>query len=474
MKRRSIALQLAVWLCTAMLVFWLGGAAISSLVLRSELEQAFDETLRQSAFRLLPLANQEVGDNGGRHRDAIPRMEFGDGNHGPGRRERPPIPPGAVAPSPEAFTYVVFDTAGNVRVRAEDAPTALPALPAVDGFLFVDGRRAYKSTDRRSGLGIVVLETTEARNEALWGAVAGLLWPLAALLPLVALGIWLAVRIALKPVERLGRDVALRNGANLAPLNDDDQPAELAPIAREIEGLLERLRAAMDAERTFAASSAHELRTPIAGALAQTQRLARELGDHASAPRLKEIESALRGLSELAERLLQLSRLEAGFARSEDVVDLAPVLALVVRDFEVQSTTAGRVKFEAHGGAELNSRINPDAFAIAVRNLINNALLHGAAEGEVLVVSGPGPLVRVRNHGAVLAPDVVARLSERFTRGATRSSGSGLGLAVVDTIMKQTGGRLALSSPAPGWADGFEAALLLEPQSTPSDPTGLR
>jgi len=463
MRRRSIALQLAIWLCAAMLVFWLGGAAISSLVLRSELEQAFDETLRQSAFRLLPLANQEVGDDSGRRRDPIPRMEFDDGNRGPGRKQRP-APPGAIVPSPEAFTYIVYDAAGTVRVRAEDAPTVLPALPVTDGFFSVDGRRAYKSTDRRSGFGIVVLETTDARNEALWGAVAGLLWPLAALLPLVALGIWLAVRIALKPVERLSRDVALRNGANLAPLHDDDQPAELAPIVREIEGLLERLRAAMDAERTFAASSAHELRTPIAGALAQTQRLARELGDHASAPRLKEIEYALRSLSELAERLLQLSRLEAGFARSENAVDLAPVLALVVRDFQAQSTTAARVRFEAHADADLNYRINPDAFAIAVRNLITNALLHGAAEGDVVVESGPGPLVRVRNHGPVLATDVVARLSEPFTRGATRASGSGLGLAVVDTIMKQTGGRLTLSSPATGWTDGFEATLVLSAQ----------
>ncbi|HEV2516376.1 MAG TPA: HAMP domain-containing sensor histidine kinase [Devosia sp.] len=462
MKRRSIALQLAVWLSAAMLVFWLGGAAISSLVLRSELEQAFDETLRQSAFRLLPLANQEVGDDRGRRRDAIPRMEFDDSNRGPGRKGPPPR---AIGPSREAFTYIVYDAAGTVRVRAEDAPTVLPALPAADGFFSVDGRRAYKSTDRRSGLGIVVLETTDARSAALWGAIAGLLWPLAALLPLVALGIWLAVRIALKPVERLSHDVALRNGANLAPLNDDDQPAELAPIAREIEGLLERLRAAMDAERTFAASSAHELRTPIAGALAQTQRLARELGEHASAPRLKEIESALRGLSELAERLLQLSRLEAGFARGEEVVDLAPVLALVVRDFEMQSTTAPRVRFEADADADLRHRINPDAFAIAVRNLINNALLHGAADGDVVVESGPGPMVRVRNHGAVLAADVVARLSERFTRGATRASGSGLGLAVVDTIMQQTGGRLILSSPATGWTDGFEATLLLDPQA---------
>jgi two-component system OmpR family sensor kinase len=421
------------------------------------LEDAFDETLRQSAIRLLPLANREVDDDS-RPRGPVPRLERED-NRGRGRRDDdtpvPVAPPLAI----EAFTYLVFGEDGGIRVRADDAPSVLPALPAADGFLSIDGKRAFKSTDRRNGTGILVLETTNARRDALWGAVAGLLWPLAALLPLVALGIWQAVRIAMRPVERLSRDVAMRGGANLSPLNDDDQPIELAPIAREIEGLLGRLRAAMEAERTFAASSAHELRTPIAGALAQTQRLARELGDHPSAPRLKEIETSLRGLSELSEKLLQLSRLEAGFARSEIAFDLGPVLDLVIRDFAAQSSTAGRVRYQRHDPVHLTQRINPDAFAIAVRNLIQNALIHGAADGTVFVEAGPGAVVRVRNHGPVVAPEVMARLTERFARGATRASGTGLGLAVVATIMAQANGSLTLSSPAESFGDGFEAML---------------
>jgi two-component system OmpR family sensor kinase len=462
MKRRSMALQLAVWLSAGMLVFWLGGTAISTVVLRSELEQAFDETLRQSAFRLLPLANRDVGDDSRGH-TPIPRIGREDGRgRGRGGDDRPGLPPPDQPPiNVEAITYLVYDQNGAVRLRAEDAPETLPDLPAEDGFITVAGHRAFKSTDPRTGFGILVLETTNARSDALWGAVGGLLLPLAALLPLSALGIWLLVRTALKPVRRLGRDVAERGSTNLTPLNTDDQPAELAPIADEIEGLLERLRAAMEAERTFAASSAHELRTPIAGALAQTQRLARELGEHASAPRLKEIETALRGLSELSEKLLQLSRLEAGFARADAVAELGPVLDLVVRDFQAQSSTGGRVRYQKHAEARLSCRINPDAFAIAVRNLIQNALIHGAADGTVFVEAGPGAVVRVRNHGPVVAPEVMARLTERFARGATRASGTGLGLAVVATIMTQTGGTLALSSPPEGWSDGFEAALRL-------------
>jgi two-component system OmpR family sensor kinase len=466
MRRRwSIAFRLALWLSIGTTLFWLGAAAISAVVLRTELEQAFDETLRQSAFRLLPLARRDAANVPGRP-EAVPRISRGPGGGPDIRRGPPPPAPGQPPVGEESFTYVVYDPAGTVVLRAEDAPETLPALPATDGFVTIEGHRAYASSDLRSGYRILVLETTDARGQALWDAIAGLLWPLAALIPLVAAGIWLAVRLALRPVERLSRDVALRNSANLAPLDDTGQPAELAPIAHEIAGLLGRLRAAMEAERAFAASSAHELRTPIAGALAQTQRLGLELGDHPAAPRVKGVEQALRNLSELAEKLLQLSRLEAGFARSDRLVDLQPVLELVIRDFEVRQSTAQRVELTIDAAARLRCAINPDAFAIAVRNLVNNALLHGAGDSRVEVEAGPGATIRVRNHGPVLAPEVLAGLRQRFARGPTRASGTGLGLAVVDAIMEQTGGRLLLKSPAPGWTDGFEATLELGPRTS--------
>ena len=104
-------------------------------------------------------------------------------------------------------------------------------------------------------------------------------------------------------------------------------------MAHEVAALLGRLKAAMDIEKEFAANSAHELRTPIASALAQTQRLAVELGDHPAGSRVLEVENSLRQLSQLSEKLLQLARLDAGFALSDVRVDLEPVVELVVRDF---------------------------------------------------------------------------------------------------------------------------------------------
>lgn len=440
MKRPSIAWRLAIGLSLMTGILWLGATSIAGYVVYQELGQAFDQSLEQSAYRLLPLAMHRLREP--EEDDEELRIEGED-------------------PEDEFFSYAVLRPGGTVLVRGNDVPDDILAGDIGDGFADVDGRRAFALTERRSKFRIIVFERTEHREEALAQSIAGLLWPLAALLPLIAVGIWFAIGLAMRPVQRLSREVASRDRRNLGPLDIAGQPVELAPIAEAVASLIERLRAALDAERAFAASSAHELRTPIAGALAQVQRLAIELGDGPGTARLREIEAALRHLGQLSEKLLQLSRLDAGFARSADQRDLLPVLKLVVRDFQSSSQHAGRVEFTGADGASLAGHVDPDAFAIAVRNLIDNGLVHGRPGAVVRVATEPGNVVRVVSEGAVVDPSVLTGLAEPFARGITTARGTGLGLSIVRTIMEQTGGSLALNSPASGQVDGFEAILTL-------------
>ncbi len=432
-RPRSITLQLALGLSLMTGLLWLGAAAISAAVMQHAVNEAYDYALTQSADRLLPLAIHDLREPYER-RPPVAGLDEDEGN----------------------FAYVVRDGSGAVVLNNENAPLAAVAEAGANGFFETSAGRAFARTDRLSGFGIVVFEDKHERSDALWEAVWGLLLPLAALLPLVALGVFVALRLALRPVEALRRDLAERGRHNLAPIDLQNHPPELAPIAAEVASLLERLRQALDAERAFAASSAHELRTPIAGALAQTQVLASQLREHPAGPRTAEIERALRKLSALAERLLQFSRLEAGFARSDRVTDLMPVVRLIVRDF----ATAGEdVVLNAPEDARLAARLDADAFALALRNLIDNGLRHGAAAGTVTVAVGPGNGLSVTSDGPVVAADVLGALGRPFVRGESKAAGSGIGLSIVRSVMEQVGGTLALASPAPGRLDGFAARL---------------
>jgi two-component system OmpR family sensor kinase len=346
-------------------------------------------------------------------------------------------------------------------LRDEHAPDTVAADLPPDGFGQLDGQRTFSLTDPRTKYSIVILELSDRRMTALRDSIAAVVLPLLALVPLIAAAVWLAMRLAMRPLESLRRDIAQRDSRNLEPLRADGHPAELAPIAEAVAGLIERLRSALDAERAFAARSAHELRTPLAGALAQTQQLEAELAGKPGAERVRSIEAALKRLSQLSEKLLQLARIEAGFARTDTETDLLPVLRMLTRDINANTAWRDRVRFEADGIPSLPAAIDPDAFAIVVRNLVENGLKHGDATAPVRLFVGPNNRVHVQNEGPPLDAGALDRLGHPFVRGDTAAEGSGLGLSIARGILGQAGGRLTLASPIPGRDSGFEAIIEL-------------
>lgn len=439
MARYSIAIRLALGLSIGTTVFWLGAAAISGVVMRNELRSAFDETLKQSALRLLPLAVHDL-----REPDEVEEREI----TGLGDQD-------------EYFTWYVRSKTGDIVIHADDVQKFTSNSTIADGFSDMQGKRVFARTDRRSGYSIVVMENTDHRSGALNASAGALILPLAGLIPLFGVAIWFGIRLAMRPVERLRHDIAARGSRNLTPLSSEGHPFELAPIADAVADLLTRLQTALNAERAFAASSAHELRTPIAGALAQTQQLTVELGDAPASKRLKEIEVSLKHLSQLSETLLQLSRIDAGFARTEIVSDLLPVVHLVLRDFQSSPSARGRILLHLAEGADLAAPLDVDAFAIALRNLVQNALIHGAENGPVDVYVGTDKTVRIVNDGPVVPAEIQESLGQPFVRGNTMASGSGLGLSIARMIMEQSGGSLNFGSPATDRHDGFDAVLEL-------------
>ncbi|WP_376743462.1 histidine kinase dimerization/phospho-acceptor domain-containing protein [Ensifer canadensis] len=286
-----------------------------------------------------------------------------------------------------------------------------------------------------------------------------LFFPILALIPASIIAIILVVRMTLSPIEGLRDDIGTKDGGNMVPVDEAGLPVELRPIARSVNLLLDRLRAVLESEREFTANSAHELRTPIAGALAQTQRLLAEVPPSLSA-RVGQIERSLQHLGRLAEKLLQMSRAEAGIGVSDEKTDLFPVLQVVIEDIGRSALGAGRIVLHAPDGARLERQIRPDAFAIVVRNLLENALVHSPPGSGVDVYFGSDG-IRVVNESVLLDQATLAGLTRRFTRGPTQAAGSGLGLSIVKRFVEQMNGSLALQSPATGRLGGFEAAVHL-------------
>jgi two-component system OmpR family sensor kinase len=437
---RSLQHRLGVGLAIGVTGMWLVAMLVAGFIVRHELDEAFDSALQETAQRLLPLAVVDVmgreGTPGARHIAAL--------------REHK-----------EFLTYLVRDREGRLLLRSHEAePAVFPAKPSA-GFRSTGTHRLYGEAAISGTIIIEVAEPLAHRWEAALESLAGLLAPLPVLIPLSLAGVWWFARRSMIPVLAFKAEIEVRGDGNLAPLAAQTLPAEIQPIAAAVNRLIDRLRRSLDAERSFAANSAHELRTPIAATLAQTQRLIAEAPEGPLRERARQIETALRGLARLSEKLMQLARAEGGGLLAETHQDLWPVLVHLLDEFRRDPENVARLRLDARGSMRLMSRVDTDAFAVLMRNLIENALMHGdATEAVVIGVEEPG-ILSVVNGGPAVPPTTLETLKARFARGRTHARGSGLGLAIAETIASGTGARLDLISPATGRATGFEAVLHL-------------
>lgn len=435
----SIRRQLALWLSAAIAALWLLAILGAGLVVRHEIDQVFDAALQETAERVLPLAVLELIDR--------------DDDDGTSQRVA------RITEHEEYLEYLIRDATGRVLLQSHDAKVLAFETGGQDGFYTVQDHRVFVRSAISGQYRIELAEPLAHRRAAVLETTLALLAPVLLLVPVTLFAVLWLVRRGLRPVEALRAEVTQRDGAHLSAVTTDGLPDEVQPIARAINQLLDRLRRTLEAERSFTANSAHELRTPIAASLAQTQRLIAEAPAGALQDRARQIETQLRRLARLSEKLMQLARAEGGGVLTDQPQDLSPVLAFLVDEFR-RAGSADRLRLSVPPEGCAPSRLDPDAFGILARNLIENALRHGDASQPVQVTMAADGTLRVVNGGPVIAPERLAHLTTRFTRGDGGAEGSGLGLAIAAAIAKGAGTPLRLASPATGRADGFEATLL--------------
>ena len=435
---KSLQWRLSLWLGLSIALVWAVAAAVTAQNLRHQMDEVFDSELAETGQRLLPLAVRDIigRDSDDSASQSVATMREHD----------------------EHFTYVVRNAEGQTLLRSHRADPAI--FPPFSGMGFSDTptHRLYSDAALQGTITITVAEPQTRRRAVAREVLVGLARPLALIVPLSLIGVWAVVRLSTTSLRRFRSEIERRGAGDLTAVPAGDLPSEIQPVAQAVNQLLERLRRALEAERSFAANSAHELRTPVAAALAQAQRLIIETTDAAVRKRARDIEVALRRLSGLSEKLMQLARAEGGRLHGAEPVDTGTILRMIVDELGANVGGAGRVEL-ALPDAPVLARIDPDAFAILTRNLIENALKHGSQTEPVRVTLSMDGLLRVTNAGPAVPQDLLARLLNPFERGHARAQGAGLGLAIAKAIATGTGSSLELISPMEGREDGFEARL---------------
>lgn len=422
LKRRVVLL------CSvALSVIWIGTLALSYRDARREVLQLFDAHLAQAASLLAAQSGVEL--------DEI------DTDHAPDLHKYA-----------RSVSFQIWHEGKRLGLHSANAPAEALGTRE-EGFSDRDIAgvqwRVFTSWDQAHENLIYVGERAATRDHLLREMIEHLLKPMLFALPLLALLLWLAVRMGLRPLERVTGEIARRHPQRLDAVDATGAPSEVRPLIGQLNQLLSRIAKSLDNTRRFTADAAHELRTPLAAIRGQAQ-VALASKEHDEQARA--LQQVLRGCdlaTHLIEQLLTLARLDASSQPAREPVDLHALTAEVLAEVAASAVNTD-VEVALEEGDAIQISVQPGLIRILLRNLLDNAIRYSPPGSEVCVaihLDGTNAVVDVLDSGPGIPADQLARIFDRFYRVlGSAQSGSGLGLSIAQRIAEIHGGSIHIQA----------------------------
>ena len=363
------------------------------------------------------------------------------------------------------FAYALFDGDGRrlggelpipVPVAAGLSQVSVPA-PSDDGAIHDEPILVRTLATSLPEGTLVVGKSTHAVHELHEWMAEIALWGAAGMAVLAAVG---GLTVGMILARRLDKVNAATSRIMQGHLGDRLPPiglgSEFATLRDNLNRMLERLEASMEAMRHVSSDIAHDLRTPLNR---MRQRLEHARG-HAST--VKGLQAAidqalmdLDGALDIFAALLRIAQIEAGTGRET----FAPVSAsgLVQRVFEAYQPVADQAGHTMALLADSDRMIlgDEDLLIQMLSNLVENAIVH--ADGPIHIIidvydEGASTVLCVRDTGSGIPDEALPKVTRRFFRldHSRHSPGSGLGLALVAAIAALHDADLVLGSNRPG------------------------
>lgn len=380
------------------------------------------------------------------------RLE-GDDDDAPVELDLPPAAEAILrADQEDAVLYAVVESTGRL-IAGDRALLAIATRPPPGESVFadieLDGRplRLVASTyaNTRFQATVLVAETTHKRDRTTTGILQAVIWPNLLLLATTLVLVYFGVRLGLRPLDDLGRQIDQRGAEDFSPVRKSGIPGEARPLVAAINRLLARLEAAGQAQQAFLSNAAHQLRTPLAGLQTQLELASQDLPPEAR-PRIARLQEATARLIHFIRQMLALARSspEAAAATEFQAVDLPGLLEECASDF-LDAAIARGVEL----GFEPNpARVHgaPWLLREMLANLVDNAIAHARSQVVARCGSQGGQAwLEVEDDGPGIPPGEHARVFERFYRPpGAQPGGSGLGLAIVREVAERHGASIAI------------------------------
>lgn len=295
-------------------------------------------------------------------------------------------------------------------------------------------------TPDKKFLNFRIASTLNYRNELANKILLGIVIPQVLLILISFIVIFVSVKKGLKPLNALQTEISSRSEQNLNPIHLPDAPDEVLKLTLAINNLMQRISYLVSIQNQFIADAAHQLRTPLAGALAQLEVAEQDSSRAVIKSTLPKVHQSLDRLLHLVNQLLLLAKNQPEVVSviKMEVLDLN-IIAKEVASKMVLSAIRKQIDlgFECE---TLPALINGNAerLEVLLYNLLENAILYTQNNGKVtLTISATEYSVdlKVSDNGPGIAPAEKSRIFDRFHRvTGSGQQGSGLGLAIVKEI----------------------------------------
>lgn len=269
---------------------------------------------------------------------------------------------------------------------------------------------------------------------------------------------WLVGSRLSKRVAKISKQVeALKPGdldARIAPDGSDD---EIGKLIESINGMLDRLQNATEAERRFVSNASHELRTPIAAVATNLDApLSQGRFPADVEPAIRRALAANRRGSDLVQALLTLSRIQSGVIDTEDVtaLQLADFIDDELAEVEEQADKRNILVTTRDVASDVQVQASKSLMDLAIGNLLRNAIMHNISSGTLDIAARQehcAIIVTITNSTDETLPDDLMNLKQPFHRGEhsriSAEPGVGLGLSIADAACEAMGATLELDRP---------------------------
>jgi two-component system OmpR family sensor kinase len=321
-------------------------------------------------------------------------------------------------------------------------------------------------TNTRGAWRIWALRSSEAATLTVQGFARVVLLVIPVVLLLVALGSWLLVRAALRPVRQLrtAAEGIQRSGLD-GRLPEGRGRDELAALAATLNRFLEAQHDGVERERRMVADASHELRTPLAVLTMQLDLGRNHAGDAAALEEtVRAAQAQVRAISRLTTQLLELSQVESDAPdHGRDGGSVGALVSEAMAGVDRARTIAPpgvQVEFDIEGTLREEERTGMSAVAFGriVDNLTSNALRATTVGVVELRIAGFADrlVLTVQDSGSGVPSEFLAHAFDRFARSeesrAAGSEGSGIGLALVRALVEDARGRVTLANRDVGGA----------------------